>query len=210
MKAGTATREWLVKLLILSVVAILVVCGLAWITVRLCFPAFIMSSASMENTVLRGDTFLVNRLATWRGRLPGRGDIVAYRYPLAPNEWRVHRIVGMSGDRLKMRNQKLYCNDLEANQPYARHISTLIDSYRDNFPAVPNFPLQQPVVDMLEKHVVNGESVVPEGRYFVMGDNRDDAMDSRYFGFIQRSDIIGRPFVVIVSRDPKRAWKGLR
>ncbi len=110
----------------------------------------------METTVLRGDTFMVNRLAIWRGIPPGRGDIVAYRYPLAPNEWRLLRIVGIPGDRLQIRDKKLYGNGVEASEPYTQHISTLIDSYRDNFPAVPNFPLQQPAIEMLEKHVVDG------------------------------------------------------
>jgi signal peptidase I len=210
MKASASTRAWIAKFLILSAVAILAFLGITWITVRVCFPAFIMSSASMENTILRGDTFLVNRLATWRGRLPGRGDIVAYRWPLHPDEWHIHRVVGVPGDRLKTRDQKLYRNGVELTEPYAQHISTLIDAYRDNFPNVPNFPLQKPAVDMLENHVVNGEVVVPADHYFVMGDNRDDAMDSRYIGFIQRSDIIGRALVVIVSRDPKRTWRAPR
>jgi signal peptidase I len=164
----------------------------------------------MENAILRGYTLLVNRLATWRGRLPSRGDIVAYRMPLHPNEWRIHRVIGVPGDRLNLRDKKVYRSGVEVTEPYAQHTSTFIDSYRDNFPSPPNFPLQKPAVDMLESHVVSGEVVVPADHYFVMGDNRDDAADSRYIGFIQRGDIIGRALVVIVSSDPKRVWKAPR
>lgn len=64
--------------------------------------------------------------------------------------------------------------------------------------------------DMLEQHVVNGEVVIPDGNYFVMGDNRDDASDSRYHGFVRRGDILGRALIIYASRDPKRAWKALR
>jgi len=69
----------------------------------------------------------------------------------------------------------------------------------------------EPAIDKLENHVVNGELVVPPGHYFVMGDNRDDAFDSRYFGFIQGSDIIGRTMTIVASpRDPKRNWTAPR
>ena len=209
MKA--ATRTWIVKLLILSAVAVFVLFGMAWLTVRVCFPAFTMASASMESTILRGDTVLANRFATWRGSTPGRGDIVAYRYPLNRDEWHIHRVVGIPGDRLRVRSQRLYRNGAEVAEPYARHISTLMDSYRDSFPGPPNSPLMEPAIDKLENHVVNGELVVPPGHYFVMGDNRDDAFDSRYFGFIQGSDIIGRTMTIVASpRDPKRNWTAPR
>jgi signal peptidase I len=206
MKASTSTRAWIAKLLILGAVAIFVVLGIAWITVRLCFPAFIMSSFSMENTVLRGDTVLVDRLATWRGRLPARGDITAFHFPPDRREIYLHRIVGLPGDRLKIRNKHLYRDGVAVPEPYAQHATAYMDPYRDNFPNMPDMPLRPEVVDMLENHVANGELVVPEGHYFVMGDNRDDAADSRYFGFVQRSDIIGRAILIIVSRDPKRRW----
>jgi signal peptidase I len=207
MKASDSTRAWIAKLLILSAVAIVAVLMIGWYT---CFRAFIISSGSMENTLVTGDRILVDRISIFLGAPVHRADIVAYRWPLDRNMRFVHRVVGLPGDRLKIVNKHLYRNGAEVNEPYAQHSSTLIDSYRDNFPNAPNFPLREPAMDMLENHVVNGEVVVPADHYFVMGDNRDDAADSRYFGFIQRSDIVGRPIVIYGSRDPKRAWKAPR
>jgi len=209
MKASASTRTWTAKFVILSAVAILAVILIGWIVFRVCCPAFIMSSGSMKDTVLPGDSVLVTRLDSFLGRPPHRGQLVAYRWPLDRNSIFLHRIVGVPGDRLKIRNKQLYRNGVKAIEPYVQHSSTYMDSYRDNFPNTPSFPPPAPAMETLDKHVVDGELVVPEGRYFVMGDNRDDAADSRYFGFIQLSDVIGRPFVIYVSRDPKRNGKAL-
>jgi signal peptidase I len=204
MKASDSTRAWIAKLLILSAVAIVAVLMIGWYT---CFRSFIISSGSMENTLVTGDRILVDRISIFLGAPVHRGDIVAYRWPLDRNMRFVHRVIGLPGDRLKLVNKHLYRNGSEVPEPYAQHSSTFIDSYRDNFPNAPNFPLREPAMNMLENHVVNGEVVVPADHYFVMGDNRDDAADSRYFGFIERGDIVGRPIVIYDSRDPKRAWK---
>jgi signal peptidase I len=209
MKASASTRQWIAKLLILSAVAIIAVLGIAYITLRVCFPAFLMSSGSMENTLVKGDTVLVNRLDSFRGRAPQRGELVVFHWPLDRKQIFLERMAGVPGDRLKVRDKKLFRNGAEVSEPYVQHSTSYMDPYRDNFPSAPNFPLREPAIDMLENHVVNGEVVVPEGRYFVMGDNRDDSADSRYFGFVERGDIIGRPFVIVYSRDPKRAWKRL-
>ena len=207
MKASASTRAWLAKLLILSAVAIVAVVMIGWYT---CFRAFVIASGSMESTLVPGDRILVDRISTFLGAPVHHGDIVAYRWPLDRNMRYVHRVVGLPGDRLNIVNKHLRRNGVEVTEPYAQHCSTLIDSYRDNFPNVPNFPLREPAMDMLENHVVNGEVVVPADHYFVMGDNRDDAADSRYFGFIQHSDLVGRPIVIYGSSDPKRVWKAPR
>jgi signal peptidase I len=207
MKASASTRAWLANLLILSAVAIVAVVMIGWYT---CFRAFVIASGSMESTLVPGDRILVDRISTFLGAPVHHGDIVAYRWPLDRNMRYVHRVVGLPGDRLNIVNKHLRRNGVEVTEPYAQHCSTLIDSYRDNFPNVPNFPLREPAMDMLENHVVNGEVVVPADHYFVMGDNRDDAADSRYFGFIQHSDLVGRPIVIYGSSDPKRVWKAPR
>jgi signal peptidase I len=197
-------RERITKIIILCGVSAAVLLLIVWFV---CFGAFVIPSASMANTLVPGDRVLVERIGVLLGRPLYRGEIVVHRGPLNRNENYVKRIVGVPGDRLKMRDKRLYRNGVEVNEPYVQHSSSLIDSYRDNFPNTPNSPLGEPAMEMLEKHVINGELVIPEGRYFVMGDNRDDAADSRYTGFIQASDVIGRPILIYDSTDPKRIFK---
>lgn len=206
MKASASTRRWIAKLLILSAAAIV---GVLTIGYFVCFRAFFIPSASMENTLFPGDRVMVDRIGPLLGAPPYRGELVAYHFPPDPTEVYLHRIVGIPGDRLKIVNKQLYRNGVELSEPYARHSSTYLVEYRDNFPDTPNMPLRPQAMDMLDNHVVNGELVVPDGHYFVLGDNRDDAADSRYFGFIQRSDVVGRPIMIYASKDPKRAWHSL-
>ena len=200
-------RERITRIVILTGVSVAVALLVGWFV---CFGVFVIPSASMANTLVPGDHVLVERIGVLLARPLYRGEIVVHRYPLDRNEDYVKRIVGVPGDRLKMRDKRLYRNGVEVNEPYVQHSSSLIDSYRDNFPNTPNSPLREPAMEMLEKHVVNGELVIPEGRYFVMGDNRDDSADSRYFGFIQGSDVVGRPILIYGSHDPKRIFKRLR
>jgi signal peptidase I len=77
----------------------------------------------------------------------------------------------------------------------------MFDSYRDYYPAEPNVRLYEPAQVMLEKNVFNGEVVVPPGQYFAMGDNRDSSLDSRYWGFVPRENIIGKPLIIYWSYD---------
>ena len=105
----------------------------------------------------------------------------------------------MPGDRLHLLHKQLYRNGAPVNEPYVMHMSTFEDPYRDNFPAVATTPLPQPAVQMLNDSVTAGELVVPPGKYFVLGDNRDDSSDSRYWGFVDSSEIIGRPFLIYAS-----------
>ena len=201
MKRGSIGRT-----VILSVAAALAVLAtlVGWL---LCFPVFVVPSASMERTVMMGDHVVVNRISTVLGRLPQRGDVVVYRHPIHIDEDYMHRIVGIPGDRLRIQDKHLYRNGVEVQEPYVQHVTTYIDSYRDNFPSTPNVGLAERAQDMLDNHVVNGKLVVPEGMYFAMGDNRDDSMDSRYTGFIPRSNVLGRPMRIYASSDPSRIGK---
>jgi signal peptidase I len=173
--------------------------------------AFVIPSASMVSTLLIGDHVLVDKLtyapsgSLSRSFLPyrdvRRGDIIVFRYPIDIKQDYVKRAIGVPGDHIKLVNKQLWLNGHPVEEPYAIHSSTMIDSYRDNFPGPPNTPLQAPAYDMLENHQQNGEVVVPPGFIFAMGDNRDDSSDSRYWGFVPRENIVGTPIVIYWSYD---------
>ena len=167
----------------------------------LCFQPYIQATMSMAPILAAGDQLLVET-ATWAvGRMPQRGDIVVFYYPLNRKDVYVKRVVGIPGDRLRLRDKRLYRDGSPVDEPYAIHSSSYVDSYRDNFPAAPNAPLPARAQEMLQNHVSQDDLVVPTGNYFVMGDNRDDSLDSRYFGFVPRADIIGRPVLIYGSND---------
>lgn len=164
-----------------------------------CFQPYSIASVSMEDTVLRGDHVLVDKISARLGREPKFGDIVAHQYPLNPAEVYTKRIVGVPGDRLRIVNKQFYRNGAAVVEPYAKHITGYVDAYRDNFPSIPNGPLAPAAVAMLQENVQAGEVVVPRSKYFVLGDNRDDSADSRYWGFISKREIIGRLAIVYLS-----------
>jgi len=171
--------------------------------------AFVIPSASMEDTLLIGDHVLVDKLvyapagAVSKHILPyrdvRRGDIIVFRYPLNIKEDYVKRAIGVPGDHIRLVNKQLILNGHAVNEPYVKHVTAYIDSYRDNFPSSPNVALPASALDMLENHVVNGDLVVPPGYIFAMGDNRDDSADSRYWGFVPRENIEGTPLLIYWS-----------
>jgi signal peptidase I len=174
--------------------------------------AFVIPTGSMEDTLLIGDHLLVDKLAFAPGGalskylLPyqpvKRGDIIVFRYPMDIKQTFVKRAVGIPGDRIKVVDKQLYVNGVKLNeQPYVYHKTDYIDSYRDNFPGEPNVPLYEPAEKMLQNNVKGGEVVVPENSIFAMGDNRDSSLDSRYWGFVPRENIIGKPLLIYWSYD---------
>jgi signal peptidase I len=167
--------------------------------VILCFRLYVMPSSSMEDTLLPGDRILVEKIGARLGREPKFGDIVVHRYPPNRAETFIKRIVGVPGDRLRIVNKQFYRNGAAVAEQYAKHVTSFVDAYRDNFPSTPKMRLSPEAVEMLRDHVQGGEVMVPKGQYFVLGDNRDDSLDSRYFGFISKSDIVGRPLLVYLS-----------
>ncbi len=174
--------------------------------------AFVIPTGSMEDTLLIGDHLLVDKLAYAPAgsvskyllpyEQPKHGDIIVFRYPVDINQTFVKRVIGAPGDRLKMVDRTIYRNGVQLNEPYVFH-KFPPDSARDNFPGEPSYyadGLQaQFQHEMLEHHVVNGEIVVPPGHYFAMGDNRDNSLDSRYWGFVPRENIIGKPLLIYWS-----------
>jgi signal peptidase I len=171
--------------------------------------AFQIPSPSMENTLLVGDYLLVNKLCYGGGsvgdyfmpyRRVRRGDIVVFHYPLDPAQHFVKRVIGIPGDRVRLVNKQVFVNGTLLKEPYAHFTRPADDLFRDNFPRLD--VLSGPTPEwwvQLRKLVEDGQLIVPEGHYFVMGDNRDNSYDSRYWGFVPQANIIGRPLVIYWS-----------
>jgi signal peptidase I len=160
------------------------------------FQAFVVPTGSMEDTLLVGDRIFVERFPR---AAPHRGEVMALVYPVDRKQTFLKRIVGMPGDRIRMIHKVLYVNGAAAVEPWVVHKMDYEDSYRDDFPSEPNTPLFPPATAMLANNVVNGELIVPKGKYFVMGDNRDQSLDSRYWGFVSDGDFLGRPVMIYDS-----------
>lgn len=190
-----------------STAAVLVV-GLFIIT--FCMQAFAIPSSSMEKTLLVGDHLFVDRATmgpktSWMPLIPygeiHRGDIMVFVSPAEPGKDLVKRIVGLPGDRLHLENGVLFVNDVKQQEPYVRRNGTY-NPYRDNFPNAsasddPNITLDWHL--SMRKYIDHSDLVVPPNHYFGMGDNRDVSLDSRYWGFIPRENIIGRPMFIYWS-----------
>ena len=174
--------------------------------------AFVIPTGSMEDTLLIGDHLLVDKLAYAPSgpfskyilpyQEPRDGDIIVFRYPIDISQTFVKRVMGVPGDHIRMVNHVVYRNGVKLNEPYVYHKNPYPDSYRDNFPSSePNVMLYEPAREMLQNNVANGEVIVPPGHYFAMGDNRDNSLDSRYWGFVPRENIIGKPLIIYWSYD---------
>jgi signal peptidase I len=195
----------------LASLAGVLVTGLFIITFGL--QAFAIPSSSMEDTLLIGDHVFVNReqfaLPTrWMGPLLPyrdirRGDIVVFLSPEEPGLFVVKRIVGVPGDRIHLRDGAVYRNGEKLVESYVRHKLANYDPYRDNFPAVPPSEMygvtSQDWRLTLPSQIQGDDVVVPPNSYFGMGDNRDVSKDSRYWGFIPRKNVIGRPMFIYWS-----------
>jgi len=197
----------------LASIAGVLVTGLFIITFIL--QAFEIPSSSMEDTLLIGDHVFVNReifakATHWLGPLlPYRdirdGDIVVFLSPAEHGLFVVKRIMGVPGDRIHLRDDMVYRNGQRLNEPYVQHKGELNDpmrTYRANFPAVPPTPGDHLYPDWetdLNSHIVGQDLIVPPDSYFAMGDNRDVSYDSRYWGFIPRTNVIGHPMFIYWS-----------
>lgn len=195
----------------LASLASVLVTGLFIIT--FIFQAFEIPSSSMENTLLIGDHVFVNRErfappTQWVGPLlpyreVKRGDVFVFLSPAEPGLYIVKRVIGLPGDRIHLRDGVVYRNGVKLDEPYVIHSDNGgYNPYRDNFPAVsPSdfYNVTPQWQDELPKHIQGEDIVVPPNCYFGMGDNRDVSLDSRFWGFIPRENIIGRPMFIYWS-----------
>jgi signal peptidase I len=171
----------------------LLVAGLLALIIRtFLFQAFHIPSGSMENTLLEGDFLFVSKTLygaevplTGGKRLPAirpphRGDIIVFRYPEDPSQDFIKRCIGVPGDVIEYRDKKLFVNGELQDEDYIKHSQgQRIVPGRDNF----------------------GPITVPEGKFFMLGDNRDNSRDSRYWGFVDYSQLRGKALFIYWSWD---------
>jgi len=180
---------------------------------------FEIPSSSMEDTLLIGDHVLVNREqfappTRWMGPLLPyrdirRDDIAVFLSPEQPGLFLVKRIIGLPGDRIHLRDGMVYRNGEKLDEPFTRHKLADYSPYRDNFPAVPPVGIRNEKWQQeMPLHIEGEDIVVPADSYFAMGDNRDVSYDSRYWGFLPRNNVIGRPLFIYWSFDtPPDQWQ---
>lgn len=161
--------------------------------------AFKIPSGSMIPTLLIGDHILVNKFIYGTTipfsdkrilifRKPEKGDIIVFRYPEDPKRDFIKRVIAAEGDVIESKNKVIYVNGKAVNEPYAQHTDTSLRpggiEPRDNF----------------------GPYIVPKEKYFMMGDNRDQSYDSRYWGYVDMNDIRGEALILYWSWDSKNHW----
>ncbi len=173
--------------------------------------AYVIPSGSMEKNLLVGDHILVDRVAyadpgsVGRYFLPyreiQRGDIVCFLYPEDTRQTYVKRIIGLAGDRIRLEHGQVIRNGRRLAEPYVQRTAAYADLYRDDFPVSPGPYTTPRGREMFENDVRNGEVIVPPGMLFALGDNRGNSADSRYWGFVPRGNVVGRPLFIYWSYD---------
>jgi len=196
----SASREYLESLVVTVILALF---GTTFL-----LQAFKIPSSSMEDTLLIGDHLMVDKVSYaprsfWRYILPyqevGRDRVVVFRYPLDPGTYFVKRVIGVPGDRIRLKDKRVYRNGVALQEPHAVHKSSRMEDFRDNFPSFSSATAYPGWASQLPSFLQEEEIVVPEGQYFVMGDNRDYSSDSRYWGFVPRENIVGNPLLIYWS-----------
>jgi signal peptidase I len=197
----------------------------------LCMRTFVLEATviptgSMENTILIGDHVFLNKLlygpqipyTNWRlpeVRSIHRQDIVAFRYPVNPSLMFVKRVIGVGGDVIRIVDKKVYVNGKPLKEPYASFEYPSEFMLRDNFPPpvrdIATLPaawgLDPNWAHEMARHIRQDGLHVPEGYLFCMGDNRDNSLDSRFWGFVPLENVVGEPLFVYWSYDaPTKEW----
>ena len=186
--------RWITEFIVIVMIVLLIRTFVA--------QAYNIPSGSMKPTLLVGDFILVNKLV-YRVSEPQRGDIVVFKYPIDPNIDFIKRIIALPGEEVEVRNNQVFIN----GKPLP-----LIEVGRGEESGVRKV-IYEEVLPEGKKHKVQfyedfpfskrdfGPVVVPPNHYFVMGDNRDNSEDSRYWGFVPRENIVGKAFVIYFSGD---------
>lgn len=176
---------------------------------------FRIPSGSMMPTLLHGDFILVNKFSyglrlpvlhnkVWENGLPQRGDVVVFRYPKNPSLDYIKRVIGLPGDKIEYRNKNIYVNGTAVE---LEDQGTFVGQGRDSSMSGAKIKQEQlfSVTHQLliddRAYPQNSEWVVPDGRYFVMGDNRDNSNDSRRWGTVPEQNLVGRAFLVWMNWD---------
>lgn len=178
----STVREYFESIVITAVIALF--------ATTFVIQAFKIPTGSMESTLLIGDHLLVNKFvyglnSSFIGKLlpykePKRGDIIVFKYPNNPEVDYVKRLIGLPGDTVEMKGRTVYVNGEALAEDYTQYINpgSVYDQY--------------------------GPYLVPEGQYFAMGDNRDNSQDSRWWGFVPRDYMRGKPLVIYWSFETSR------
>jgi signal peptidase I len=183
--------------------------------------AYSIPTSSMESTLLVGDYLLVNKV-TFGTRVPGtnwtlpsirdprRGEVVVFNPPHDPEKHYVKRVVGIPGDTLEMKGKLLYRNGVELQEEYVQHLDSRGDAVHPGMKWQRSYlAAARPHDRYVPSRDTWGPLVVPHGQYLVLGDNRDNSEDSRYWGFVSREDIHGRPWKVYISMRGETEAQGL-
>jgi signal peptidase I len=182
--------------------AIAIAVLLALLIRTLVVQAFTIPSGSMMDTLLVGDYILVNKfmygaelpLTEWRVpglRDPHRGDIIVFKYPQDEKRDFIKRIIGTPGDQIQVKGQQVFVNGRALREPYVRHQDSPLSTGQPGYCG----------------YAYGCEpTAVPADSYFVMGDNRENSQDSRYWGFVKRDKIKGKAFLIYWSWDSDRHW----
>jgi signal peptidase I len=169
--------------------------------------AFQIPTGSMEPTLLVGDFLLVNKLAYTRPVLPlegallprkdiERGNIVVFKYPKDLTKDFVKRVIALEGETVEIKEKQVFVNGEPLAEPYKVHIDSDVHSKSDVYS----------YDDVIRDNY--GPVTVPQGHIFAMGDNRDNSLDSRYWGFVPLASVKGRPWVIYFSYQAERdAWQ---
>lgn len=168
------------------------------------FQAFKIPTGSMKPNLLVGDHLLVNKFmfspvasGLERALLPmrdiDRGDVIVFKFPEEPERDFIKRVIGLPGETLELKNQTIFINGAPLVEPYANYL----------FP-----PTSDSTDDSLDLRRRYGPVTVPAGHYFMMGDNRDDSQDSRYWGFLPKSYVKGRALFIYWSFDTSEDGSG--